>query len=604
MHIGIIQYKNKIIYIDLKDNKIYGYYYNKKGKQTVSSNTILSLINSLFERENETFVTTENEYKIYINKETGYKHFYKNNQQDILKFFLENGKNAIMYDNENPSIVKKVKEFYNKHKSVRFLLNFVVIYSTLMATDIVDKVYTASETLAESQGLELSFIEENYDCYFDYHQLCQSIQDSLSLSTEEKESLYNEDLFNDICATPMTIDRIKDLEEKITDVEIVPFTEQDYQDQQQKKEENEFYTVGYYSPLEPNILHVDENRSPDEIEDTKYHEFIHLLQDNNKYYYIREAVAEIVSNEYFGAPLNSYQEAGKRIKALMETIGSNSIWNICFSGDDSKLINLLKENLSEEEYQSFCKILETSPANLDSEKREELNKNFDDILSILYNNMYSSSIEEDEVIKKIYESETGEIFGVERNYFRDCNLEDNKIIKERHLLTDAIEENAIDIDFYKKNRREITEQEYQIKQIQGEEVEKEFYIYDNPETSDYVYQEYSKCFDPEHFDPVELEEKEKEWADLGYGEFEYFSIELSPIQIEEISSLRQQGASITYNINYISPDYSSANILYSRDKENGTEIPVVYFQKEVKLDNFKSNNRSLTQTIETSKSFK
>lgn len=218
--------------------------------------------------------------------------------------------------------------------------------------------------------------------------------------------------------------------------------------------------------------------------------------------------------------------------------------------------------------------------------------------------MYSSSIEEDEVIKKIYESETGEIFGVERNYFHNCNLEDKKIINEKQLLTDAIEENAIDIDFYKKNRREITEQEYQKKQIQGEEVEKEFYTYDNPETSNYVYQEYSKCFDQEHFDPVELEEKEKEWADLGYGEFEYFSIELSPIQIEEISSLRQQGASITYNINYISPDYSSANILYSRDKENGTEIPVVYFQKEVKLDNFKSNNKSLTQTIETSKSFK
>lgn len=601
MHIGIIRYKNKIIYVDLKDNKIYGYYYTKKGKQIVSSNIILSIINSLFEREKETFVTTENEYKIYINKETGYKHFYKNNQQDILKFFLENGKNAIMYDNENSSIVKKAKEFYNKHQSVRFILNFVVIYSTLMATDI-DKVYTASETLAESQGIELSISEENYDCYFDYHQLCQSIQESLSLSTEEKESLYNEDLFNDICVTPMTIDRIKDLEEKITDVEIVPFTEQDYQDQQQKKEENEFYTVGYYSPLEPNILHVDENRSPDEIEDTKYHEFIHLLQDNNKYYYIREAVAEIVSNEYFGAPLNSYQEEVKRIKALMETIGSNSIWKTCISGDDSKLINLLKENLSEEEYQSFVEILETSPSDLTFEQNQELNKKFDEILSTMYKNMYSSSIENNEVIKEIYESSNGEVFGLERNYFDNCNLEDKKIINEKQLLTDAIEENAIDIDFYKKNRREITEQEYQIKQIQGEEVEKEFYTY--PETGDYLYQEYSKYFDPEHFDPVELEEKEKEWADLGYGEFEYFSIELSPIQIEEISSLRQQGASITYNINYISPDYSSANILYSRDNENGIEIPVVYFQKEVKLDNFKSNNRSLTQTIETSKSFK
>ena len=34
MHIGIIQYKNKIIYVDLKDNKIYGYYYHNNRKKS------------------------------------------------------------------------------------------------------------------------------------------------------------------------------------------------------------------------------------------------------------------------------------------------------------------------------------------------------------------------------------------------------------------------------------------------------------------------------------------------------------------------------------------------------------------------------------------
>ena len=598
MHIGIIQYKNKIIYVDLKDNKIYGYYYNKRGKQIISSSTILSLINSLFNRDKEVFFRTENEYKIYINKETGYKHFYKNKQQDILKFFLENGKNAIMYDNENSSILKKVKEFYNKHQKVRFILNFVVIYSTLMATDIVGKVYNASEIIAENKGIELSIIEENYDCYFDYHQLCQSIQESLSLSNEEKENLYNEDLFNDICATPMSIDRIKDLEEKITDVEIVPFTEQDYQEQQKKKDENDSYSVGYYNPLEPNILHVDENQSYDKIEDTKYHEFIHLLQDDNKYYYIKEASAEIISNEYYGAPLESYTEEAKRIKALMEIIGSNSIWKINFSGDDSQLINIIKENLSQEEYKYFCEILETSPANLNKEQREEQNKKFDNILSILYNNMYKNSIEKDENIKKIYDSTTGDILGIDRSYFKNCNLEDSKIVIKEQPVTDAIKENTIDIDFYKTIKIEITEEAYQEKQEKGEKVDTELYIYDNPEVNEYVSQELSKIQSSE-----EMQELEEKILNLGYGNLKYYSIELSPISVEEVSSLRQQGENITYNINYITPEYSTANIAYSHDNDQNIEIPVVYFQKEVKLDNFKSNpnNRNLIQEIEASK---
>lgn len=598
MHIGIIKYKNKIIYVDLKDNRIYGYYYNKRGKQIISSSTILSLINSLFEREKETFVRTENEYKIYINKETGYKHFYKNNQQDIFKFFLENGKNAIMYDNENSSIVKRVKEFYNKHKSVRFILNFVVIYSTLMATGIVEKVYSIPEKILESKGIELSIIEENYDCFFDYNQLCQSIQNSLFLSDEDKQSLYNENLFNDICATPMTIDRVKNLEEKITDVEIVPFTEQDYQEQKELYEENGFYRVGYYNPLEPNVLHIDEKQNLDQIEDTKFHEFMHSLQDDNKYYYIGESFAEISSYEYYGAPINSYQEEVKRTKALMETIGSNSIWKTCISGDDSELIKLLKENLSEEEYQSFVEILETSPSDLTFEQNQELNKKFDEILSTMYKNMYSSSIENNEVIKEIYESSNGEVFGLERNYFDNCNLEDNIIISTEQLLTDAIKENKIDIDFYKTSKIEITEEEYQEKQEKGEQVDTELCIYDNPEVNEYVSQELSQIQSSE-----EMQELEEKILNLGYGNLKYYGIELSPISIEEINSLRQQGENITYNINYITPEYSTANIAYSHDNDSNIEIPVVYFQKEVKIDNFKSssNNRNLTQTIETSK---
>ena len=122
MHIGIIQYKNKIIYIDLKDNRIYGYYYHNKKKHIISLNTIAILVNSLFDREKEEFLKQQGEYTVFINKETAYKHFYKDGKEDLLKFFLENGQNGIMYeDKKNNKNNQRTKIFFNRKKWLNIL---------------------------------------------------------------------------------------------------------------------------------------------------------------------------------------------------------------------------------------------------------------------------------------------------------------------------------------------------------------------------------------------------------------------------------------------------------------------------------------------------
>ena len=392
----------------------------------------------------------------------------------------------------------------------------------------------------------------------------------------------------------MSIDRVRELEEKTIDVGIVPFTEQDYQEQKAHNKETGLSILGYYNSLEANILHVDQKQDQEVIKDVCFHEFIHLLQDDNKYHYIKEACAEIISNEYYGAPINSYQGTVKRIKALMETIGSNSIWEMNFSGDDSKLIKILKENLAKEEYNSFCEILETSPSDLTLEDREELNKNFDDILSILYKNIYKTSIENDENIKKIYESSNGEVNDISRTYFNNCNLEDTKIFTESKTVTEALKNNIIDIEFYKTEQKEVSEEEYNRKKAQGEEVTTELYINKNPEIENYIRTELKKYTSPE-----ERKELEEKILSLGYGMLKYYGVESQPVPIENVAQLRKQGANITYNISYLNPEYSSASIVYDSDSNQEKETPIVYLQKKIEIENFKSNNINQNQINET-----
>ena len=91
MHVGIIRYKSKIIYIDLKDNEIQGYYYHNKKRHNISLKTIAVLLNSFFDKRKEEFLKQDGQYKIYLNKDTGYKHFYRDGKEDILKILTTNG---------------------------------------------------------------------------------------------------------------------------------------------------------------------------------------------------------------------------------------------------------------------------------------------------------------------------------------------------------------------------------------------------------------------------------------------------------------------------------------------------------------------------------
>ena len=592
MHIGIIQYKNKIIYVDLKDNRIYGYYYHNKKKHIISLNTIAILVNSLFDKSKEEFLKQQGEYTVFINKETAYKHFYKDGKEDLLKFFLENGQNGIMYeDKKNNKNNQRTKIFFNRKKMVKYIMG-LTLYSALFLSTYKTTTYIISELNSqEIQELEEAATETTDNQYYDFESICNAIQLATTLNDQDKNFLYNEELFKAISNTPMTEDRIMSLEEKLTDIKILPFTEEDKEENKTRASQGLLETVGYYNPLTPNSLYM-ENLTD---QDTKTHEFIHLLQDNNNYYYIREASAEIISNEYYGALLDSYKEEAKRIKVLMEIIGTNPIWNVNFSGSEEKLQefnDILYNNLSYKEYGEITEILTTSPSDKTPEEMKKINENLDKILANLYNNIYHEPIENNEIIQYIYGSNNLNTTNCARHYFQDReNKEGRKIEKLENIpLIEAIQEENIEIEFYNQKEVELTKEEYLKEKKEGKNVS--FTI---KELAENVSIEVVP--DPSNEEIhylVNNEQKEytaEELIELGYIIPEFYRIEKEPVAPEDVYYRMQRGEKIFEKVRKTPSEYTVIGLNINREEE---EI-MIKVKKEVNWEPVKAN---ITETKE------
>ena len=455
-HIGIINYNKKIIYIDLLENNLECYYYHNHEKKNISINTVLELLKNIFDKTKEEFLEQDGEYKVFINKETGYKHFYKDGKEDIIKFFLYNGENAILCKGlDIKDKYNEIKEFFNKNKDIKIILTLnlaLTLSNSFNIYNLENNVYNAQQELEE---LNIASLETEYNEYYDYTSLSNSLKSPANIGELRDDFLYNEDLIRDICNTPMTEDRIMSLKEKTTDIEVVTVT---YEEMKERGLSN---AVGYYNVVEePNVIHTVNLNNPDTI----YHELIHLLQDNNEYKYVKEACAEIISTEYYGCKIASYQEEVKIIQILMEIIGSDAIWDINFNGDDSKLDEVILNNLPVEEYGKLYGILITNIGFLNQQELDELNNSFDEILSDLYYSIYGESIEENEIIQNIYQcydfSQSTTLIN-NRHYFQDVENKRPDFIKSEYMtLKDAIDKNIVKVEMEGTKEVRVSEDEY------------------------------------------------------------------------------------------------------------------------------------------------
>ena len=271
------------------------------------------------------------------------------------------------------------------------------------------KKYTKLSALFAIVFCSLIYLVNKPKLSIETDDIVKIIEESGNLTDEEKEFLINEEFFNDLTYYISTSGLENRTIDMLKDMDIVPYTSEELKVRNDR---------GYYDQKESNDIHVRNYNEEitDEVKDTVSHEFIHKFQPHNRYHYISESTSIITDEEYYNIKTDDYKSCVKRLKVLMEIIGPLPIWDYVYTGDSGMMEKIFKENLNEDVFVEFKELLRTEPQSLGD---ESIDNRIDEILRILYFNMYYDNIDNNKVINAIYDDMV-----ISRKYFNVTDEED------------------------------------------------------------------------------------------------------------------------------------------------------------------------------------
>ena len=474
MHLGTIRIKDNIIYIDIKNKELYCYKQTKNKKIIISNEIIINLIKYIITCHKPKYLY-QDEFEVYLDEETNFKHFYKNGKEDYLKFFYENGQSAILLNSKSNEDKYSTKSFIIK--GVQICITFLSAITFISSVSAIYKIQTTTKINAQTEitnNIEYSIPEEKIDTNF----FKDFINNSPNLSKQEKQLLINNDLFDDLSETLMTNDRIFSLEVKMTNLDII-------YGQEGKPADG---VLGWYNPMISNQIHVIDEKD----NQTTIHEFIHLLQDDNQYQYIREACATLISNEYYKSNQTAYNDAIIRTQFLMEIIGPDIIWDLNFSGSTRKFEIAIKSLLPEKDAEELLELFTSSIGMLSQSKNYEINQKIDNYLLQMYKSLAPENTETLEFLTDI--SSTNHLsskgYLLNRNYFNEKNKENaiNPFEYKFSIPFDiALNQNMIDILYTLTQKNYINPNDPS--QISNDDIIHEEYIILNKKISELMFDE-------------------------------------------------------------------------------------------------------------------
>lgn len=474
MHLGTIRIKDNIIYIDIKNKELYCYKQTKNKKIIISNEIIINLIKYIITCHKPKYLY-QDEFEVYLDEETNFKHFYKNGKEDYLKFFYENGQSTILLNSKSNEDKYSTKSFIIK--GVQICITFLSAITFISSVSAIYKIQTTTKINAQTEitnNIEYSIPEEKIDTNF----FKDFINNSPNLSKQEKQLLINNDLFDDLSETLMTNDRIFSLEVKMTNLDII-------YGQEGKPADG---VLGWYNPMISNQIHVIDEKD----NQTTIHEFIHLLQDDNQYQYIREACATLISNEYYNSNQTAYNDAIIRTQFLMEIIGPDIIWDLNFSGSTREFEIAIKSLLPEKDAEELLELFTSSIGMLSQSKNYEINKKIDNYLLQMYKSLAPENTETLEFLTDI--SSTNHLsskgYLLNRNYFNKKNKENtiNPFEYKFSIPLDiALNQNMIDISYTLTQKNYINPNDPS--QISNDDIIHEEYIILNKNISELMFDE-------------------------------------------------------------------------------------------------------------------
>lgn len=422
----IIKQGKKESFIKLNDNKLEGF--------TVFNGNIFSLtgeevncINLLKLSENKEYLGKDNEYDVYLDNNSGLKHYFKNGREDIEVTWIHNGEDALIYKGNNKK--EQVKKILLKRGTLTTIIISSMLFFSILSNNVLEakenKSYevpyetTVENKVPEKEIIDTISLESMPITVFRIEKL---IEENNKLTEEEKELAGNTKLLEDIVPYYENTNMNVLIPLKFDDLHVKYYYREPEKKQNENKDNNGYVGVesAFYSELIPDTLFVNTYFGTEDRYDDKAHEYIHLLQVSHEYNYISEACAEIISSEYDEKCVyDAYSNPVKNTKILMEIVGPKPIWKLNFNGEDTDLVNIIRTNLEEEKANELIKLLKEKPG---KDQIEGLDTDITDLLSQMYQNMYGEDMKS--------------------NPFIDCLLGNGKMYNRYYFNSDFIEKEA------------------------------------------------------------------------------------------------------------------------------------------------------------------
>lgn len=355
----IVTDKNeKISYVYLNNNKIRGYSFIENKISNINKEYIESIFNSIRLNSNCKYMTKYDEYDFYYDEESGLKHFIKDGKENIDLFIKYNTTDGLLYfaykGLHSANNDKKPLKMNLKEKTIilsKSLLVSIFITGTLFGFTYENEIrpnYNYLEDVSYIELLETMTTTPSVD------DTLSLILNSNKLSESQKQFLANKNLLDDVIPYYNNTSMELVIKQRLQDLSIIYIDEETFESYDENGNLIKHTYGGYYNGLE-SIIAINNNyiyESP-----VLSHEFIHLLQEPTpKFSCIIEPSASIISSEYFGVEVNNNAQDVKSLKLLMDVVGSKVLWEYNFKSNDS-LLEIFKENLSEEEYQELTSLL-------------------------------------------------------------------------------------------------------------------------------------------------------------------------------------------------------------------------------------------------------
>ena len=369
-----------------RENKLVGFSIDIDGIKPFQKELLEQFYEAIHINENCIEILDEGEYSVFYNPVTKFKHYVKNGKEDMEMFFLNNGVDAVMIEENDNKKKGKSTAFVKALQVVQLgllVMSMVNLLNNGLLEDIVD-IYEYNNSDLYSVAGDTVFSGNMLSTDAAIELICGSSY----LSVDDKAFLSNKDLLNDILPYYEGRFMEADIKMRLNRVRV------EYYDKYDSLYDE---AEGYYNTLDSSVLKLHEKYqdvAEDDIDRRKVlaHEFIHMLQaDIYKYKYLRESCAELMSVEYFDfeGP-DSYVNGVTTLKLLIDIIGPEPILKTVFGGDMADLEEILKNNLNDDEYDKLTDYMQKSPSDT-NENEEEIRG----LLCTLYKNMYGRDISED-----------------------------------------------------------------------------------------------------------------------------------------------------------------------------------------------------------------